>query len=126
MVQCGIIIRKSDGLLASQTDYFGSSVALMNEYIVCVCGAPYFDTHRHLTTKVLFISFRTMAYNIHSGNLSPQVGVNNAAHFGSAVGINSDLEIVVGVPWQNATYSSAGCSTCLFVLMDFRGYMDKH
>ena len=104
--------QKIGQVIGFPNDYFGSSVALMNEYIVC--GAPYFDTSSSNNKGAVYI-FQDDGIQYTQWQSIPASGVNNAAHFGSAVGINSDLEIVVGVPWQNATYSSQGCSTCLFV-----------
>ena len=97
--------QKIGQVIGFPNDYFGSSVALMNEYIVC--GAPYFDTSSSNNKGAVYI-FQDDGIQYTQWQSIPASGVNNAAHFGSAVGINSDLEIVVGVPWQNATYSSQG------------------
>ena len=97
--------QKIGQVIGFPNDYFGSSVALMNEYIVC--GAPYFDTTPSNNKGAVYI-FQDDGIQYTQWQSIPATGVNNAAHFGSAVGINSDLDIVVGVPWQNVTYASQG------------------
>lgn len=97
--------QKIGQVIGFPNDYFGSSVALMNEYVVC--GAPYFDTTPSNNKGAVYI-FQDDGTQYTQWQSIPASGVNNAAHFGSAVGINSDLEIVVGVPGQNVTYTSQG------------------
>ena len=86
-------------------DKFGTSVTLINEYIIC--GVPYFDTNAS-NNKGAVVVFKDDGVQYNQWQVITDVNINNSAHLGSAVDINGDLELMIGVPSQNLTYSSQG------------------
>ncbi len=86
-------------------DKFGTSVTLINEYVIC--GAPYFDTNAS-NNKGAVVIFKDDGVQYNQWQAITDVNLNNSAHFGSAVAINGDLELMIGVPWQNLTYNTQG------------------